>query len=159
MDFPPFQAAIDAGVGAVMVGHPIYAAIDPDNPASLSPAVLDLLRTSFGFEGVAMTDAFSMQGVREGRDLADISVEAIAAGEDLLIIDRPADVEPVVLALIAAVEDSDADVREAAASALHSFKDRRSKEALRAALDDENHRVRDRAASALRGMGETPPAD
>jgi beta-glucosidase-like glycosyl hydrolase len=45
VDFPPFRAAIDAGIGAVMVGHPIYEAIYPANPASLSPAVLDLLRS------------------------------------------------------------------------------------------------------------------
>ena len=28
----------------IMVGHPIYTAIDPELPASISPAVLDLLR-------------------------------------------------------------------------------------------------------------------
>lgn len=109
VDFPPFQTAIDGGVGAVMIGHPIYAAIDPDNPASLSPAVLNLLRTSFGFEGVAMTDALSMQGVREGRDLAEISVAAIAAGEDLLIVNKPEEVEPVVEALVGSTEQGTLD--------------------------------------------------
>lgn len=95
--------AIAEGVGAVMVGHPIYAAIDPDNPASLSPAVLDLLRSEFAFDGVAMTDAFSMAGVREGTTLGDIAVEALAAGEDMLIVDNPSEVEPAVQAIIEAV--------------------------------------------------------
>ncbi|MEE9183467.1 MAG: glycoside hydrolase family 3 N-terminal domain-containing protein [Acidimicrobiia bacterium] len=102
-DFPPFATAIAEGVGAVMVGHPIYAAIDPDNPASLSPAVLDLLRSEFAFDGVAMTDAFSMAGVREGTTLGDIAVEALAAGEDMLIVDNPLEVEPAVQAIIEAV--------------------------------------------------------
>ena len=108
-DFPPFQAAIDNGIGAVMVGHPIYAALDPDNPASLSPAVLELLRRDFGFDGVAMTDAFSMAGVRAGGSVADLTVEALIAGEDLLIVDNPAEVGSVVAAIEAAVADGTLD--------------------------------------------------
>lgn len=104
-DFPPFANAIAEGVGAVMVGHPIYSAIDPENPASLSPAVLGLLRTEFAFDGVAMTDAFSMAGVREGTTLGQIAVEALVAGEDMLIIDNPQEVEPAVHAIISAVDD------------------------------------------------------
>lgn len=105
VDFPPFQTAIDYGVGAIMVGHPIYEALDPDNPASLSPAVLDLLRTGFGFDGVAVTDAFSMAGVRAGRTLGQITVEALIAGEDLLIVDSPPEVEQAVAAIEAALAD------------------------------------------------------
>lgn len=108
-DFPPFQRAIDGGIGAVMVGHPIYRAIDPVNPASLSPAVLNLLRTDFGFDGVAITDAFSMAGVREGRTLGEVTVEALIAGEDLLIVDNPAEVESVVSVIEAAVADGTLD--------------------------------------------------
>jgi beta-N-acetylhexosaminidase len=105
VDFPPFQSAIDSGIGAVMIGHPIYEALDPDNPASLSPAVLDLLRNDFGFDGVAVTDAFSMAGVREGRTLGEVTVEALIAGEDLLIIDNPPEVVEVVAFIEAAVAD------------------------------------------------------
>lgn len=105
VDFPPFQSAIDSGVGAVMVGHPIYEALDPTNPASLSPVVLSLLRTEFGFDGVAMTDAFSMAGVRQGRTLGEVTVEALIAGEDLLIVDSPTEVEAVVEVIEAAVAD------------------------------------------------------
>ena len=105
VDFPPFRSAIDNGIGAVMVGHPIYEALDPDNPASLSPAVLDLLRTEFGFDGVAVTDAFSMAGVREGRTLGEVTVEALIAGEDLLIVDNPPEVAEVVAVIEQAVAD------------------------------------------------------
>ncbi len=64
---------------------------------------LRLLRSEFAFDGVAMTDAFSMAGVREGTTLGDIAVEALAAGEDMLIIDNPSEVEPAVQAIIQAV--------------------------------------------------------
>ena len=50
-----------------------------------------------------MTDAFSMTGVREGTTLGDIAVEALVAGEDMLIIDNPSEVEPAVQAIIEAV--------------------------------------------------------
>ena len=105
--FPPFHATIGAGVDAVMVGHPIYDAIDPDSPASLSPEVLRMLREDFGFGGVAMTDGLSMAALRRIRTIGEIAVEAIAAGQDLLIADRPSDVPQIVATLIAAVETGD----------------------------------------------------
>jgi beta-N-acetylhexosaminidase len=103
VDFPPFAAAFDAGARAVMVGHPIYEAVDPDLPASLSPAVLALLRDDFDFDGVAITDSLSMQGVAAGRDPGRLAVEALAAGEDLLLFINPAVVEQAVAAIVAAV--------------------------------------------------------
>jgi len=106
-DFPPFAAAFSAGAHAVMVGHPIYEAIDPDLPASLSPAVLALLRGRFAFTGVAVTDSLSMAGVAQGREPGDLAVLALAAGEDLLLVVDPAQVEPMVAAIIAAVATGD----------------------------------------------------
>jgi beta-N-acetylhexosaminidase len=88
-----------------MVGHPVYEALDPSNPASLSPAVLELLRSGFGFDGVAVTDAFSMAGVREGRTLGEVTVEALIAGEDLLIVDNPPEVAEVLAVIEQAVAD------------------------------------------------------
>jgi len=107
VDFPPFAAAFSAGAEAVMVGHPIYEALDPDLPASLSPAVLALLRGRFAFAGVAITDSLSMAGVAQGREPGDLAVLALAAGEDLLLVVDPAQVEPMVAAIIAAVATGD----------------------------------------------------
>lgn len=101
-DFPPFLAAVAAGARAIMVGHPVYAALDPELPASISPAVLALLRDQFGFDGVAVTDALNMAGVATGRDPGDLAVAALAAGEDLLLVIDPAQIEPTVTAIVAA---------------------------------------------------------
>ncbi|MCU0280824.1 MAG: beta-N-acetylhexosaminidase [Acidimicrobiia bacterium] len=103
VDFVPFSAAVAAGARAIMVGHPVYAALDPGLPASISPVVLALLRDDFGFEGVAITDALNMAGVAAGRDPGDLAVAALAAGEDLLLVIDPAQVEPTVAAIVAAV--------------------------------------------------------
>jgi beta-N-acetylhexosaminidase len=103
VDFLPFAAAVAAGARAIMVGHPFYESLDPDLPASLSPAVLGLLRGEFGFGGVAVTDALNMPGVAVGRDPGELAVSALAAGEDLLLVIAPAQVEPTVAAIVAAV--------------------------------------------------------
>ena len=115
--FPPFAAAVDAGVSAVMIGHPIYSALDPDNPASLSPIVLDILRDDFGFDGVAMTDGFSMAALRKLRTLDQLTIDALVAGEDMLLVDRPEDVPQVVAAIVAAVEKGELDRRSLAEAA------------------------------------------
>jgi len=107
VDFIPFMAAVADGAGAIMVGHPIYAALDPDLPASLSPAVLALLRDHFGFEGVAVTDSLTMQAVSAGRSAADVAVAALAAGEDLLLVVDAYPVEEMVAGIVAAVNSGD----------------------------------------------------
>jgi beta-N-acetylhexosaminidase len=107
IDWIPFHAVFAAGAGAVMVGHPVYTDIDPDHPASLSPTVLTQLRTLFGFDGVAITDSLSMAAVTDGRTPGELGVAALAAGEDLLLVQSPSAVEETVTAIIDAVESGD----------------------------------------------------
>jgi len=85
-DFPPFEAAIDAGVPMVMVGHLVYPAIDPEHPASLSQDAISMLRGDLGFDGVVVTDDLAMAGATGGGSVADAAVEAVGAGADLLIV-------------------------------------------------------------------------
>jgi beta-N-acetylhexosaminidase len=104
-DWVPFEMGIEQGARAVMLGHPIYDAIDPELPASISPVVLSLLRTRFAFDGVAITDSLSMPGVAEGRTPGELAVMALAAGEDLLLVEAPFHVEPMLDEIVAAVAD------------------------------------------------------
>ena len=80
-DLSPFQRLIDAGAPVVMLNHLDYTALDPDLPASLSPAAYGLLRT-MGFRGVAMTDSLGMGAVNLRWDFPEAAVRAIAAGAD-----------------------------------------------------------------------------
>ena len=86
-DFLPFAAGIEAGAGttAVLVSHNIMAAVDPDLPASLSPAVHDLLREELGFTGVVMTDDLAMDAVAAYAQDGAVAVMALEAGNDLII--------------------------------------------------------------------------
>ncbi len=92
---PPFQAAIQAGVDAVMVAHILAPALDPgpDRVASISPAIVTgLLKQQMGFQGLVVTDAMDMNGLTklfpEGGAAAAgrAAVEAVKAGNDMLLI-------------------------------------------------------------------------
>ena len=83
-DLVPFTAGIQAGCGAVMVGHIIVEALDRELPASLSPAVHRYLREKLGFSGVIMTDDLVMQAITDQYGAGEAAVMAVLAGNDLL---------------------------------------------------------------------------
>ena len=114
VDFLPFSAGIDAGAQAVLVCHNIVACMDDTLPASLSPAVHDILRDELGFDGVVMTDDLVMQAITDYTGDADAAVLAVQAGNDMLI---SSDFVTQYNAVLTAVEDGtiDADrIRESA---------------------------------------------
>ncbi|MFC5291326.1 glycoside hydrolase family 3 protein [Actinokineospora guangxiensis] len=91
VDLPPFRAAVAAGIDSIMTAHIQFPSLDPSGvPATLSrPILTDLLREELGFDGLIVTDALGMQGVREMFDDAEIPVMALEAGVDQLLM--PAD--------------------------------------------------------------------
>lgn len=94
VDLAPFRAGLDAGAEAVLVAHNIVTAVDADRPASLSPAVHELLTTVLGFTGVIITDDIAMGAITNpsaaslSSDLTlseDPAVQAALAGNHLII--------------------------------------------------------------------------
>ncbi|NRQ32240.1 glycoside hydrolase family 3 protein [Nonomuraea sp. NN258] len=84
-DLPPFRAAVAAGVRAIMCGHLLVPALDPELPATLSGAVLTgLLRDELGFDGMLVTDAIEMRAVAAQYPPGEIAVRALAAGADAI---------------------------------------------------------------------------
>ena len=83
-DLLPFIALIDAGAPIMMMSHVRYDALDPDRPASLSPAAYRLLR-DLGFEGVAMTDSVGMGAIHRCWDFPEAAVRALQAGADAVL--------------------------------------------------------------------------
>ena len=107
-DLLPFRAAVEAGVPMMMVGHLVYPALDPERPASLSPAAVGTLREELGFDGVIVTDDLIMEGARRGGATADAALRAVEAGVDLLIISGPAEEQAAAYeAVVAAVESGE----------------------------------------------------
>ncbi|SCL24590.1 beta-N-acetylhexosaminidase [Micromonospora rhizosphaerae] len=87
IELAPFRAAVAAGVQAVMTGHLLVPALDPELPATLSPRILGgLLREELGFQGVVVTDAVEMRAVADRYGFAGAAVRALAAGADAICV-------------------------------------------------------------------------
>ena len=105
VEFPPFRAAIKAGVKSVMVGHIAMPVYDTGQgiPATVSPRITtDLLRKQFQFEGLVVTDAMRMRAVASKYGPAEASVLAIKAGTDIVLM--PGDIDVAIDAIVAAVK-------------------------------------------------------
>ncbi|HEX6940758.1 MAG TPA: glycoside hydrolase family 3 N-terminal domain-containing protein [Longimicrobiales bacterium] len=106
VELVPFRTAIAAGVTGIMTAHLAVPALDPEHPtrpATLSHAILtDLLRGAMGFDGLIVTDGLMMDGIREGRTVGEVAVEAVQAGADILLM--PPDATEAIDAVVGAVE-------------------------------------------------------
>ncbi|MFF3498281.1 glycoside hydrolase family 3 protein [Streptomyces sp. NPDC003247] len=107
LDAVPFRAAIAAGVDAVMTAHILHPALDDSgDPATLSRAVVTgLLRERLGFDGVVVTDALDMAGVRTKYGDDRVPVLALKAGVDQLL--NPPDLDVAWNAVLRAVREGE----------------------------------------------------
>jgi beta-N-acetylhexosaminidase len=119
VEFVPFKAAVEAGVGSVMVGHIALPQIDSTAikplprtvkgkpidtdeageiveekttmPATMSPVMGHLLRSELNFPGLIVTDALSMSGLTIYFTPEESAVRALEAGADMLL--KPVDAD------------------------------------------------------------------
>jgi len=80
-DFTPFRALADLPMA--MTAHVVYSAIDPAVPATLSPALVRLMREEIGFDGLLLSDDLSMKALRGPID--ERAERALAAGVDVVL--------------------------------------------------------------------------
>ena len=80
-DFAPFKALADLPMA--MTAHIIFAAYDPDRPATQSPEMIRVIRDEIGFQGLLMTDDLNMQAL--SGDLGQRTRAAMAAGCDIAL--------------------------------------------------------------------------
>ncbi|ROO89952.1 beta-N-acetylhexosaminidase [Actinocorallia herbida] len=104
LDAPPFRAAIEAGVDAIMTGHLVVPALDKSKvPATMSKKILTgVLREQLGFRGVIVTDSLQMAGAQVEGGAPEAAVRAVLAGADLLLM--PPDPAATHAALVKAVK-------------------------------------------------------
>jgi beta-N-acetylhexosaminidase len=87
VEFVPFVRAIAERVATMMTAHVLVPALDEHRPASLSRSVVtDLLKNKLGFDGVVFCDDLGMKAVSASQSLAELTVEAIAAGNDAVLL-------------------------------------------------------------------------
>lgn len=126
IELVPFKAAIEAGVGSIMVAHIGLPQLDPTEikplpnairvdtdeevitenatiPATLSAKIqTDLLKKEMNFKGLIVSDAMSMSGLTLYVSQEEAGVQAFLAGADLL--EKPADVDAMIKGLREAVK-------------------------------------------------------
>ncbi|MFD4571326.1 glycoside hydrolase family 3 N-terminal domain-containing protein [Streptomyces sp. NPDC058417] len=107
LDAVPFRAAVAAGADSVMTGHLLVPALDDSgDPATLSrPIVTGLLRERLGYDGVVVTDALDMAGVRTKYGDDRVPVLALKAGVDQLL--NPPKLDLAWNAVLRAVRDGE----------------------------------------------------
>ncbi len=147
VELVPFKAAIDSGVGSVMVAHIGLPQIDPTTvkplprdekirpidtdeageiiaesasiPATVSPVVGRMLKNDLKFQGLIVTDALSMSGLTIYFNQDEAAVRALEAGADLLL--KPADNDAAFRGVKAAVQSgrlTEARIEESARKVL-----------------------------------------
>ena len=85
-DLTPFKAAVEAGVGMVMMSTASYPTLGAKKPAALSPTIVKtLLRGQLGFDGVVITDDLEGQAISGTVPPAVAGTGALRAGNDLLL--------------------------------------------------------------------------
>jgi beta-N-acetylhexosaminidase len=97
-ELEPYARLIHSGhCDLVMTAHLFNARLDPDWPATLSPAILSgLLRGELGYDGVIISDDLQMQAIRAYYPLETAIRAAIAAGVDLLLFGNNLRYDPAV---------------------------------------------------------------
>ena len=85
-DFLPFKAGIEAKTDAILVAHNIITDVDASQPASISPAVHEILRNELGFDGIIITDDMSMGAMAK---YSEPYKKAVLAGNDMIIVSDP----------------------------------------------------------------------
>lgn len=83
---PYKELCFDNPLQMVMISHIFVEKLDDKYPASLSKNVVSgVLREQIGFDGVVITDDLQMGAIRENYSLEEIVVNAINAGDDILM--------------------------------------------------------------------------
>ncbi|KOY17994.1 hypothetical protein AMS66_02935 [Paenibacillus xylanivorans] len=101
VELKPFRAAIENGVEMIMTAHIAFPAIDNEHvtslkdgssvpiPATLSHKVLNgLLREEMGYEGLIISDAFTMKAIAEHFGENKAVERAVSAGVDIILMPK-----------------------------------------------------------------------
>ena len=115
VDLVPFQAAVDAGVTAVMTAHILFPQIEPDNiPATMSRRIMQgILREKLGFRGIIVSDCMEMAAIRAHYGVSAGTLAAFKAGVDLVeITHHPLWCAEAAVRLLEAAQSGELDMAE-----------------------------------------------
>jgi beta-glucosidase-like glycosyl hydrolase/CubicO group peptidase (beta-lactamase class C family) len=84
----PYKKLIKEGLSSVMVAHLKVPSLEPSGyPSSLSKYIVtDMLKESLGFQGLIFTDALTMKGAADFKEIGAIDLAAFNAGNDVMLM-------------------------------------------------------------------------
>jgi beta-glucosidase-like glycosyl hydrolase len=107
LEFYPFKKIIKEGVDFIMISHLNIPALDTaaNSIASLSEEIVTgILRKKMQFNGIVITDAMDMKGLRNSYpNGSDAEIKALLSGVDILLL--PNQLSEVIPAIKTAVEN------------------------------------------------------
>ncbi|MDB2384900.1 serine hydrolase [Polaribacter sp.] len=100
----PYKKLFANGVASVMTAHLNIPSFESKQnlPTSLSKNVVtNLLKNELGFKGLVITDGLNMKGAADYSSSAEVNLEALKAGNDMLLIpqDIPESIEKIKQAI------------------------------------------------------------
>lgn len=138
-ELKPFARAIKNGAEAVMVAHILLPKIDPDNPASFSKTIItDVLRLEMNYDGVVITDDFTMGAIVKNYNIGKAAVKSILAGSDIVLVCHDFEKQKAVISAL----------KDAAQSGQLSM-DRIDRSVTRILRLKQEHKITDAPASAV----------
>ena len=111
-DWVPFREVTQKPNAVLMLGHVRVAALDKDTPASLSKPIIDtLIRKSWAYDGLLITDDFSMGAITRGKGgISKAVVSTLNAGSDIILVSyMEKHLDTVMSALLAADQAGEID--------------------------------------------------
>ncbi len=112
-DYTPFKKGVNAGAHCVMMSNVVVQKIDPNHTAALSPALHKELRDTVGFSGIIMTDVLDDADYSAYADGKKPAVQAVLAGNDLILVRDYATAYNDILAAVNAGTITEAQLKEA----------------------------------------------
>ena len=106
LELYPFKQLIKDNVSSVMMAHLYLPSIDSTKNLATSlskKAVKELLKKDLKFKGLSFTDGLEMKGVTKYFPNAEISVQSLIAGNDVLLL--PEDIELSIKKIDSAITD------------------------------------------------------
>ncbi|WP_202079648.1 beta-N-acetylhexosaminidase [Caldalkalibacillus salinus] len=118
LEWFPFRHAIQSDLQMVMTAHMMFPQLDEQTvkskldgkdihlPATLSETMLQhYLREQIGFDGIVVTDAFTMKAIADHFGETDAVLRAVKAGADIILM--PRELEDSYEALLEAVQSGE----------------------------------------------------
>ncbi len=114
-DWVPFRRLMLRPNVATMLGHVRVGVLDNDTPASFSSTIIGtLIRGQWQYDGLLITDDFSMGAITNGKDgIGPAAVKSLKAGADLILVSfNEKHLDGILNALLQADADQRLDAKQ-----------------------------------------------